>query len=272
VVDLDVKGAVNGATQNRFVEWTARAGYPVTGVLHLLIAYLIARVALGFGGNADQTGALATLADSGGGAAPLWIVAAGMSALALWRLAESILGLHPAECVDAHKRDSPVGNRLKAFGLAVMYCAVAFTAAQFALGVARRGNGLTMGLSARLMQSAAGSVVLVGVGVVLATIGGYYVHKGATRKFLKDLTVPGGRWITVLGLCGHVAEGSVLFVAGLSVIAATYLSDPSKATGLDAAVKSLDHTPFGPAVLLVAAGGFAAYGVYSVALVRYSRM
>jgi hypothetical protein len=272
MVDLDVKGAVNGATQTRAVEWTARAGYPVSGVLHLLIAYLIARVALGFGGNADQTGALATLADSGGGVVPLWIVAAGMSALALWRLAESVLGLHPAECDEADKRHSPIGNRLRAFGLALMYCAVAFTAVQFALGVARRGNGLTMGLSARLMQSAAGSAVLIAAGGALATIGGYYVHKGATRKFLNDLTVPGGRWITTLGLCGHIAEGAVLFVAGLSIIAATYLSDPTKATGLDAAVKSLDRTPFGPAVLLVAAAGFAAYGCYSIALVRYSRM
>ena len=62
-----VKGAVNEATQTRAVEWIARAGYPVNGILHLLIAYLIVRIALGFGGDADQTGALATLANSGGG-------------------------------------------------------------------------------------------------------------------------------------------------------------------------------------------------------------
>lgn len=37
----------------------------------LLIAYMIVRIALGFGGDADQTGALATLANSGGGAMPL---------------------------------------------------------------------------------------------------------------------------------------------------------------------------------------------------------
>jgi Domain of Unknown Function (DUF1206) len=34
------------------------AGYPVSGVLHLLVAYMIVRIALGSEGEADQTGAL----------------------------------------------------------------------------------------------------------------------------------------------------------------------------------------------------------------------
>lgn len=269
---LDLKGAVNEATGNSVVESIARAGYPVSGTLHLLIAYLIVRIALGLGGNADQTGALATLATSRGGVLPLWVVAAGLLALAMWRFAESVLGLHPGECTHADKRASPIINRLKAFGLALVYCAVAFTAIQIALGVHREGRGLTAGLSARLMQSDGGKAVLVIAGVVMAVIGGYYVHKGVTRKFLRDLTVQGGRLITVLGVCGHVAEGSVLSAAGLSVIWATIVSDPSKATGLDAAVKSLGHIAFGQEILFVAAAGFAAYGVYCFALARYSRM
>ncbi|MDG5481328.1 DUF1206 domain-containing protein [Mycolicibacterium gadium] len=267
-----VKGAVNEATQTRAVEWLARAGYPVSGVLHLLIAYLIVRVALGFGGDADQVGALATLDRTGGGALPLWIVAAGLIALAMWRFAEAVLGLHPGESTHAHRRDSPISDRLRAFGLGLLYCAVAFTAIQFALNVSRWGKDTTEGLSARLMQSGGGKAVLVIVGFVVAAIGAYYVHKGATRKFLNDLTVPGGRLMTVLGICGHVGEGLVLFAAGLSVIAATYMSDPAKATGLDAAVRSLGHAQFGTATLIAAATGFAAYGLYSFALARYSRM
>ena len=203
---------------------------------------------------------------------PLWIVAGGLLALATWRFAEAVLGLHPAESTHADRRNSPISDRLKAFGLGLIYCAVAFTAIQFALDVSRWGKGATAGLSARLMQSGGGKTVLVIVGLVIATIGAYYVHKGATRKFLNDLTVPGGRLITVLGVCGHVAEGLVLFAVGMSVIVATYVSDPSKATGLDAAVKSLGHAPYGTAILIAAATGFAAYGLYSIALARYSRM
>lgn len=270
---MTFKGAVNRATGSRTVEWIARAGYPVSGLLHLLIAYIIARIASGFGGDADQTGALAALAAQPGGQMSLWIVAFGLFALAMWRLAETVLGLHPGEDTDADLRDSPLINRLKAFGLAVVYLALAFAAVQFALGVGRQGSDRAEGLSARLMQSGGGGkAVLVAVGLAIAAFGGYFVYKGASRKFLQDLTVPGGALITVLGLCGHVAEGVVLFAAGLSVVGASFLHDPTRATGLDAAVEALGETEFGYTILVVAAMGFAAYGLYSIALTRYSRM
>ena len=73
-------------------------------------------------------------------------------------------------------------------------------------------------------------------------------------------------------ICGHVAEGSALFAAGISVIVATFRSDPAKTTGLDGAVKALGQAQFGSAVLIAAAVGFAAYGLYSFALTCYSRM
>ena len=269
---MSFKGAVNRATGSRTVESIARAGYPVNGVLHLLIAYIIVRIAFGFGGDADQTGALATLAKQRGGETSLWVVAFGLVALAMWRLAETVIGLHPGEHTHAHLRDSPLINRLKAFGLALIYLALAFTATQFALGVGRQGSDRAEGLSAQLMQSAGGKAVLVAVGVVIASIGGYFVYKGALRKFLNDLTVRGGRLITTLGVCGHVVEGVVLFAAGVSVIGAPFLHDPTRATGLDAAVEALGEARFGQVILLVAAAGFAAYGLYSFALTRYSRM
>jgi Domain of Unknown Function (DUF1206) len=46
--------------QNSVFERFARAGYVVSGLLHLTIGYLAIRIALGSGGgNADQSGALA---------------------------------------------------------------------------------------------------------------------------------------------------------------------------------------------------------------------
>jgi hypothetical protein len=53
---------------------------------------------------------------------------------------------------------------------------------------------------------------------------------------------------------------------------ATFLGQPAKASGLDGAVKALGSTRFGGAILTAAAVGFAAYGLYSFALTRYSRM
>jgi hypothetical protein len=41
---------------------------------------------------------------------------------------------------------------------------------------------------------------------------------------------------------------------------------------LDAVVKTLGEAPLPRALLLFAATGFAAYGLYSLAMARYSRM
>ena len=50
--------------QNSVFERFARAGYVVSGLLHLTIGYLAIRIALGSGvGNADQSGALAAVAE-----------------------------------------------------------------------------------------------------------------------------------------------------------------------------------------------------------------
>jgi uncharacterized protein DUF1206 len=81
-----------------------------------------------------------------------------------------------------------------------------------------------------------------------------------------------GGLITALGVCGHVAQGAVLLAARVCIILATYSRDPAKATGLNRAIKALGEARFGEAVLIAAATGFAAYGVYSFALMRYLRM
>src|SRR6478735_7152364 len=59
--------------QNSVFERFARAGYVVSGLLHLTIGYLAIRIALGSGGgSADQSGALAAVAAKPGGIAALW--------------------------------------------------------------------------------------------------------------------------------------------------------------------------------------------------------
>ena len=85
------------ATDSDAFEYTARAGFAASGVLHLLVAYIILRIAFGAGGNADQSGALATLAGQTGGTLILWVVAVGLVALGLWRVAEAIVGSKPGE-------------------------------------------------------------------------------------------------------------------------------------------------------------------------------
>jgi len=58
---MSFKGAVNRATDNPVLQRIARAGYLISGLLHLLVASIIVRIALGSTGEADQTGALAKI-------------------------------------------------------------------------------------------------------------------------------------------------------------------------------------------------------------------
>jgi succinate dehydrogenase/fumarate reductase cytochrome b subunit len=256
---VDTRSAATSAHDNVWFERVARAGYAASGLLHLLIAFIVARLAFGDGGNADQSGALATLAAQPGGAVMLWVAAIVLAALGLWQLVETFV-----------ERD--LKDRLKAAAVGVTYLVLAFSAAKFAMGSGKSSTSQNAGMSARMMQSGWGITVLIVVALVLAGVGGYHVYKGATKGFLQELKVSGGSAITWIGIVGYVAKGLVLIGVGILVVVATMTSDPAKASGVDAAVKTLGNAPFGKILLIIAALGIAAYGVYGFFRSRYADM
>lgn len=269
-----VHGAVDRATDSKPLEYAARVGFAVSGVLHLLVAFIILRIAFGSGGNADQSGAMATLAQQPGGTLMLWAAAVGIAALGLWHVAEAIVGKHPGERSQAGQgsEDRPVWKRAKDIGVAILYFGIAISAARFAMGSGQSSGQQNSGMSAQLMQSGWGKALLVVVGLGVAVVGAYHVYKGASQKFMKDLRVSGGTGITAVGVTGYVAKGLVFAGAGLLVIVASLRADPSKAAGLDAAVKTLGQAPFGKILLILAALGIAAFGLYSFVRSRHGRM
>jgi hypothetical protein len=267
-----IQGAVDEATSSDTFEYGARAGYAVSAVLHLLIAYIVVRLAFGGNGNADQSGALAALGSRTGGAVALWVAAVGLFGLALWRVAEAVLGSHPNDATKNDEGAKKQFKRVKSVALAAIYCGVAISAIRFATGAGQSSGQQNAGLSAQLMKSGWGKAVLIVIGLTIIAVGGYHVYKGASQKFLDDLKVSGGPVITPMGTVGYLAKGTVLAGAGLLVIVASLRADPAKAAGIDAAVKTLGEAPFGQILLVLAALGFAAYGAYCVVLARYARM
>ncbi len=265
-----VHGAVDRATDSDTFQYAARIGFATSGVLHLLLGYIVVRLAFGSGGNADQSGALAALAGQTGGQIMLWIVALGLFALGLWHLAESILGSKPSE--RSGNDDSPAWKRAKSVGLALANFAIAFSALRFAAGSGQSSGQQNAGLSAQLMQSGWGKALLIVVGLGIVGVGGYHVYKGVSKRFFKDLRVSGGTAITAVGITGYAAKGLVLTGAGILVVVATLQADPAKASGLDAAVKTLGEAPFGKFLLVIAGLGIAAFGAYSFVRSRYGRL
>ena len=256
---VGTRAATARAHDNAWFENLARGGFAASGVLHLLVAWIVLRLALGDPGSADQSGALAALSAQTGGAVMLWIAAAMLVALGLW---------HAVEAVAA----TDTKDRAKAGAVGVVHLALAFSVAKFAMGSGQSSGQQNAGLSARMMQSGLGIGVLVIIALVVIAVGGYHVYKGVTKRFLMDLEVSGGPVITPLGIAGYVAKGVVLVGAGLLVIVATITADPSKAAGIDAAVKTLGAAPFGKFLLILAAVGIAAHGVYGFVRSRYADM
>ena len=56
------------------------------------------------------------------------------------------------------------------------------------------------------------------------------------------------------------------------VVAAVFTSDPSKATGIDGAIKTLGAQPFGRFLLILAGVGIGLYGLYAFVLARRAQM
>lgn len=255
--------------QNPTFERFARAGFVMTGIVHLLVGYLALRLALGGGGSADQSGAMAEIAAAPGGRFVLWFAVAAFLLMALWRLAESVFGSpnKPAK----GSTEGEAFRRVKAFATAVVYVVLALTAFSFAQGAGKSGSAGSKGMSARLMESTGGTVLLVIAGLVVIGVGAYYVHKGATKKFLEDLDTDATN-IRRLGMTGYIAKGLAIGAIGVLLILAVTSNDPNKAAGLDGALKTLGGQPYGVVLLVVAAFGIAAYGLYSFVQAKHARM
>lgn len=260
------KSVADSVQDNGAFEKAARAGHFVSGVLHILIGYIAVRLAFGQSGNADQSGALAELADKPGGKIALWVAVVAFLALALWRIVEAIVG---------KKSDADEGSgmdRLKAAALAVVYLAFAFSTYGFATGSGKSSGQQNAGWSARLMESGGGKLVLIVIALIVIGVGGYHVYKGVSKNFLDDLEGSQSGAVVKLGIAGYAAKGTALVGVGILVVVAVLKSDPSKATGLDGAVKTLGSQPYGQVLLVLAGVGIALYGLYAFVLARRARM
>jgi len=263
------KQAADDAQDSTAVRTLARFGYAANGLVHILIGVIALQVAQGGGGSADQSGALGALSSSPGGTVVLWVCTVGLFGLALWGILEAFL---------VAKGDTELkkwGSRLKEAAKAVVYAALGVTALRFAMGDGSSSSQSSKSASAQLLSAPGGVVLLVLVGVVVLAVGGVFVYRGVSKKFLENIAEPGGTAGTVvtwLGIVGYTAKGIVLGALGVLLIVAAVKHDPEQAGGLDEALKSLTELPFGVFLLGFVALGLIAYGVYCFARARWPRL
>ena len=246
-----------------------RVGLIAYGVVHLLVAYLAVRVALGGGAKADKTGALQTIAEQPAGRFFLWVLTVGLAALAIWQLAEAGWG-------HGYRRPQRrrTLQRLVSLGEAGVAGALAFSSFKTASGKKGNSKQEKTAFIDKVFDWPAGEllVALAGLGIVAIAI--YLVHRGVARTFVSDLDLAGAephaRDAAIrFGQVGWPGLGVAYGIVGLLLVYSAVTYDPEKATGMDTALKTLAGQPYGTGLLLIVAAGLACFGAYCLFDARY---
>jgi hypothetical protein len=268
-------GGVLGAADGDGLQNLARIGLISYGVIHLILAWLALQLAWGVGGggeSANESGALATLAESPIGKPLLWVVGIGLIALAVWQALE-VLRWRSGWSASGDTRNTAVKRSGKAVAKAIIYAALAVLAFRVATG-SSGGGGSQQQTVAGVFGWPGGRWLVGAAGLVVVGVGIYHVYKGVTKHFLKEIDLAQAsssttRLVTRLGQVGYPGKGIALGVVGGLLVWSAVTFDPAKASGLDGALRTILDAPFGRLLLTLVALGIAAFGAYLFVRARY---
>lgn len=251
---------------SRGLDHAVRFGLVVYGVVHLILAWLAVQLATGdSSGEASSSGVFQELAQQPLGEIVLWLVAAGMVLLAMWRLLEATTGHRRHDGFSLWRR------RLGDVGMAVVYAVLAYSAASTVLGASSGSSEQSsQTLTARLMELPGGQVIVGAIGVGIVAVAVALLWRGVSESFMDDLDAEAqsgkeARAYRVLGVVGHLAKSATIAVVGVLFIISAVQHEPSESGSTDQALRELLQQPFGPYLLLAMAAGIASYGLFCFA-------
>ena len=168
------------------IKTLGRVGLVAYGVVHILVAYLAVRVALGGGAKADKTGALQTIAEQPAGRFFLWVLTVGLVALTIWQLAEAGWG-------HGYRRPQRKRTiqRLVSLGEAGVAGALAYSSFKVASGKGGKSKGEKAAFVDKIFDWPAGELLVALVGLGIVAIALYLVHRGVSKRFVDDLDLAG---------------------------------------------------------------------------------
>ncbi|MEO8285351.1 MAG: DUF1206 domain-containing protein [Chloroflexota bacterium] len=257
-----------------WVEWLARIGYVARGVLYIVVGILAVQVALGVGGETtDKKGAIAAIGAQPFGKFLLVLIAIGLAGYALWGLVRAFL--------DPLKRGTdPKGLAQRGGYLvsALAYGSLILPTIAFIQGTGDSSNSqASQDMTARLLSVPLGQWLVGIVGIVGMIGGAGQLFMAFSADFKKDLKT--GEMnkneidiATKVGRFGSAARGVVFMLLGFFVVQAALRYDPNQAQGLDGALKTIAHQPYGPILLGIVALGLVSFGVYSVLCAKWIKV
>lgn len=271
-ISTDVRSEGRRATHSPAFEALARVGFVARGVIYGTIGLLAIQVAIHSSNEkTNQRGAMQTIQQQPFGHGLLIAVAIGLGGYALWRFVQAAYGNGPEG-----GGDSSTSGRIVALASGLSYAAMCALAVGILLG-SSSSSGNAHSSTAGVLSWPGGQWIVGAAGAIFIGVALYQGYKGISRKFLEeDKTEKMGptalRWITIIGVVGHLARMAAFGLIGVFVVKAAIDYAPNKAVGLDGALAKLAHQSYGTALLLVVAAGLVAFGVYSIADARYRRI
>lgn len=258
----------DGEAPARGIELLGRVGLVGYGLVHVLVGVLAVQVAVTGGGQADQQGAVATLAAQPLGFVVIAVGVLGLAAFAVWQGVAAATGFRWASGWARTQRRIAAGA--KAVGVLTV---AAIGVRLLVTGSSGSSSGGSRATTADLLALPGGQLLVGLVALVVLVVAGATAWTGLTRDFAEDLDfsrLPAAlrRPVRWLGVAGHALRAIAFAVMGVLFGVAAVRTDPGAAGGLDAALKTLAAQPYGPVLLLVVALGFVAFGLFSLAEAR----
>jgi len=271
------------ADDETVVDRAARAGIAARGLVFVLLAYLIARIASGALGasgtskSASGTGVAQAVAAQTGGRPVLFVLAVGLLCYALFSLLDALV--HHSETSDVQRW----GNRaLSTWGFLLYAVFSGFSFATATSGTGNAGSSQHQDqqqaqLSARILQWPAGWLWLALIALVLFVIAGFLTARGVRRTFrdpLHEDEMGPRMWraATILGVVGCLGRAALFAITGAFVAAAAIEDDPAHGQGVNGAARQLAGSAAGQVLLWLAAAAVLCFGAYLAIEARYRRV
>ena len=256
-------------SDSRTMRSVARMGLTARGVVYVLMGVLVMLVAQGSPARVDQKSALSQLLKQPFGLLLVGLMATGFAAYALWRLSEAAFGV----VGEGHR----LGPRVQSLVRGLVYASLAVTATSLLMGSHQSQSAQQQGYARTALAMTGGRWIVALVGLGIAITGALMIDQGATAKFMRYF--PGGSTsarvrtaIRIIGRVGTMARGFIFVIAGALVLLAGWVYKPAKASGVDAAVNTIQSWPMGNLILTCTAVGLVLFGVYGLCEARYRRV
>ncbi|HEX8993471.1 MAG TPA: DUF1206 domain-containing protein [Anaerolineales bacterium] len=248
------------------MEVLTRIGYGTRGVIYLTMGILAVDVALGRGGAlASPQGAIAAIGKQPAGLIFLWVILLGLISYALWGVVRAVYDpLHKGR--DMKGLLARFGFLTSAFGYAILV----WPTYGYISGSSKTASGSgTQKLIASVMAMPWGRWAIGIVGLAVLAGGLYQIYLGFKADFDRQfqtyaLTREEVKVVTDVGRFGTAARGVVFAVVGGLIALAAYRANPSQPVGIDTALTTLMHQPYGIWLLGIIALGLIAFGFYSM--------